>query len=145
MHENKKTIEVDAERFKEIEESYSGDRLSEKNTLRRPFKFQGSFFVAIGGISGGNSIPQEECYQIVPRHQFAGQAKWYGEKLENVPVSDEEAKWGDGWAEQRRSQAEGFYHGMLAKRGGSEWVLVGPPLVFQQKEGSVDSKQLELL
>lgn len=142
---NPRTEEVAADRLEEINESYSGDTICNEKTIRKPFKFESNFYVSTGGVSGGNSIPQEECYLLVRRQDFKGEAKFYGEKLENVPVNEEEAEYGDDWAAQRRSQPEGFYHGMLVKRGGSEWVLVGPPIAFVLKEGSVATKQLSLI
>ena len=141
---NCRTVEVDADRIAEIHGSYSGDRIVEK-TIRKPFKFEGDLYVCTGGFSRACPPEHEEtCYKLVRRSDFTGEAAWYGEALENVPVSSEEARWGHGWAEQRRSQPEGFYHGMLVKRGGSEWVLVGPCIVFTQKEGTVVTKQLTL-
>jgi len=121
--------------FDKVKASYSGDTIAESKTVRKPFKFEGAFYVSTGGCSGRNSLPSEEAYQMVPRDQFQGQAKWYGQKLGETQVE---------WGEQRRNQTEGFYHGMLIKRGETEWVLLGPPITFQPKEGAVPSKQLIL-
>lgn len=141
---NPRTVEVDADRLDEIHDSYSGDTLCDSKTIRKPFKFESNFYVSTGGYSKGDDR-QEDCYLLVRRQDFQGEAKWYGEKLENVTIDEEEAEYGEDWAAQRRSQPEGFYHGMLVKRGGSEWVLVGPPIVFMQKAGTVVTKQLTLI
>lgn len=120
MAKDWETIEVDADMLKEISESYSGDTIAESK-IRKPFKFQGSLFVSVGGFSGGGSTPEEECYHIVPRQEFKGKATLYGERL-NGDIED--------WAEERRAQAKGFYDGMLIKRGKSEWVLVEQLALF---------------
>jgi hypothetical protein len=139
---NPRTVEVEADSFGEIHDSYSGDRLVEK-VIRKPFKFESNFYVSTGGYSKGDD-KSEECYLLVRRQDFKGEPKFYGQKLENVPIDEEEAEYSEDWAAQRRSQPEGFYHGMLVKRGGSESVLVGPPIVFVQKAGTVVTKQLSL-
>ena len=133
MTENWPIVEVTADRLKEIHETYSGDTISNK-TIRRPFTHEGRLFVSVAGRDGGGLPSYEKCYRIVLREQFDGPAAWYGQ-----PNS------GADWAAKRRSQPEGFYHGMLIQRGRSEWVLVGPPLIFQQKQGSVSTQQPRLL
>lgn len=132
-------VDVTADKFAQVRDSYSGDTIADSKTVRKPFKHEGRFYVSTGGVSGGNSIPCEEAYELVGRQDFSGEAKWYGQKLREVTTDDEEE-----WSAQRRAQPRGFYHGMLVKRGKSEWVLVGPPLVFVVREGSSNSKQLEL-
>lgn len=123
-------IEVTADRLEEIRETYSGDTIANK-TIRRPFTHEGHLFVSVGGRTGGNLPPREECYRIVPREQFDGPTTWYGD-----PKDD---------PDKRRAQPEGFYHGMLIQRGKSEWVLVGPPIEFQLRKGSTRSQKLTLL
>lgn len=134
-------VEVTADKLAQIEESYSGDTIADSKSVRRPFKFNGKFYVSTGGVCRGPTVLEEEAYQIVPRGEFEGKACFYGEPLRQVGEDEE----GEDWAAQRRAQREGFYHGMLINRGKSEWVLVGPPLLFVAKEGSIGSKQLSLL
>ena len=128
--------EVIADKFQEIQDSYSGDTIADPKTVRKPFKFEGCLYISTGGASGGNSIPYEEAYRLVPRADFPGEVSYYGKGRQGA--------YGD-WAANRRAQPEGFYHGMLVTRGKTEWVLVGPPLVFVPKAGSIGSKQLDLL
>lgn len=143
---NARTIEVEADRLEEIHDSYSGDTLCNDKAVRKPFKFEGNFYVSTGGFCQGPSILGEECYMLVPRQNFKGEATYYGKKLTwPVVIIEEEKEYCEDWAAQRRSQPEGFYHRMLVKRGGSEWVLVGPPISFVPKEGSVATKQLTLI
>jgi len=132
-------VQVSLDIFDKVKGSYSGDTIAESKTVRKPFKFEGVFYVSTGGYSGRYSLPSEEAYQMVPRDQFQGQAKWYGQKLRDA-AADHLVDWG----EQRRNQPEGFYHGMLIKRGEMEWVLVGPPVIFQPREGEARTKQLAL-
>jgi hypothetical protein len=85
----------------------------------------------------------------VPRQDFEGEATYYGEKLTwPVTLAEDEKHWagedGEDWTALRRSQPEGFYHRMLINRGNSVWVLVGPPIQFKLKEGSVPTKQMSL-
>ena len=142
---NDRTIEVDADRLAEIQESYSGDTIASEKTTRKPFKFEGNFYVSTGGISGPDIIDEEECYMLVPRQDFKDAATYYGKKLMwPVTIREEEKEYAEDWAAQRRSQPEGFYHRMLIKRGKSEWVLIGPPILFKLRGGSVETKQLSL-
>ena len=135
MSKESRLVQVSRDIFDQLRESYSADKIGESKTVRKPFKFEGVFYVSTGGHLGKNSLPAEEAYQLVPRDQFQGLVKWYGQKLRETQVD---------WGEQRRNQPEGFYHGMLIKRGETEWVLLGPPITFQPKDGDVPSKQLTL-
>lgn len=124
MHDDWETVEVSEDKFKLVKESYSGDTIAEGKTVRKPFKHNGVFYVATGGFSPGtvsHKRPYEEAYRIVPREQFAGVPKWYGQRIRDD---------GTDWGEQRRNQPEGFYHGMLIKRGDDEMVLMGPGIHF---------------
>lgn len=130
-------IEVTTDRMNPVSESYSADRIAEKGPVRKPFKYQGKFYISSGGSSGGKVDPRrkEEAYQIVPRSEFKGDPQWYGRRIQ--PGDDD-------WAEQRRQQPDGFYHGMLVKHGQVDCVLVGPPLLFVEKEGTLPVKKLTL-
>jgi hypothetical protein len=146
MHlKNARTIEVDADRLAEIQESYSGDTIASEHTIRKPFKFEGNFYVSTGGFSGPNIVDEEECYILVPMQDFKDAATYYGKKLMwPATIREEEKEYAEDWDAQRRCQPEGFYHRMLIKRGKSEWVLIGPPILFKLKENSVETKQLSL-
>lgn len=137
MRNNLTIIEVTADRMNPVSESYSADRIAEKGPVRKPFKYQGKFYISSGGSSGGKVDPRrkEEAYQIVPRSEFKGDPQWYGRRIQ--PGDDD-------WAEQRRQQPDGFYHGMLVKHGQVDCVMVGPPLLFVSKEGTLPVKKLTL-
>ncbi len=127
-------IEVEADRIeKYYHTTYSADTIAESKTIRGTFPWQGNFYVVTGGIVQGDSVIQVTAYRIMPRDRFNGKADFYGE--------------GEGtgyWADTRRAQPEGFYHGMLVNRGSRLWVLVGPPLVFTRKPGSAAFRQTSL-
>jgi len=131
--ENEKVVVLEADRLKVIEESYSGDTIADTSTIRQPFKFGGGMYVSVGAVYRGPITIQHQCYKIVPRSQFAGATGWYGDRSAETPDDD--------WATKRRAQPEGFYHGMLVKRGKTEWVLAGPPILVVLEAGTVQSKQ----
>ena len=136
MRDDLTVIEVTADTMKSVSGSYSADRIAEKSPVRKPFKYKGKFYISSGSAVGGKLDPRhkEKTYQIVPRGEFKGTPLWYGKRIQP----------GDDWAEQRRQHPDGFYHGMLIKHGGAEFVMVGPPLIFVEKEGSLATKQLAL-
>lgn len=111
-------IEVKPELYDEVEASYSADRISEDQPVRKPFKFKGRFY-----ISTGNTIPCPgwECYELVDQGLYNGAIRTY-----RVPKGREYEE----YYESLRRDPKGFYHGMLVKRGNRLCVLVGPPLTF---------------
>lgn len=131
----KREVQLDAEKFKEMEDSYSGDRISEHQPVRKPFKYDGKLYISVGGFSG-KSHSEEDAYQLVPRGEFTGEGRTY-----SVPAGREYEE----YYESLRNDPMGFYHGMVVRRGATEWVLVGPELLFVLKKGSVPAKQLQLL
>ena len=141
MKDDLTVIEVTADTMKVVSTSYSADRISENSPVRKPFKYKSKFYISSGSALGSNLHPHhtEKAYPIVPRSEFKGIPHQYGERIHPHGETVEEE-----WAAQRRALPEGFYHGMLIKHGGAEFVMVGPPLVFVEKEGSLPVKQLAL-
>lgn len=143
MKEAQRVAEVSVSKAQEIRESYSGDTIASQKTIRGPFQFEGRTYVSVGWIQTG-----EECYRVVPRDQCDDDVAWYGEELTwDVTLTESEKRYG-GWGAYRRSQPEGFYHRMLVKRGKSEWVMLGPPVLFVSREENkelVKTEQLALL
>jgi hypothetical protein len=109
---NKEVVEVDPKRLDrdhgDIADSYCADTIATEGRTRKPFRFQGGEWVNTG--SYGQHF---ECYRIVAVEQFDGPTAPY-------------AKW--DWAAMRGHEMGG-YHGMSAKQGGREIVLVGPPII----------------
>lgn len=112
----KDIIYVDAQTLAKIHASYSGDRISEHQPVRKPFLHDGKFYISTGG-SGGS----EEAYLLMPRDAFTGEVRTY-----SVPPGREY----DEYYESLRNDPNGFYHGMLVKQGKEEHVLVGPEVTF---------------
>ena len=122
------TVLVDQETFEKLEASNSCDRISEGTAVRKPVKVEGKLYVATSSGMG-----KVEAYQLVPKEEFTGEVRTY-----RVPKGREY----DEYYESLRSDPNGFYHGMLSKRGQVEHVLVGPPVTFVTK---VDEGEFEKL
>mgnify|MGYP007059504006 CR=1 FL=1 len=95
----------------DISASYSGDLIALKNRVRQPFRLQGWLCVAVG--IGPQTV---KAYRLLSLDQFTGAPTTYREKLR--------ANHGD----DARRDPNGFYHGMRVQRGGSVYVLCGPPI-----------------
>ncbi len=115
-------IEVDQALFAQIRASASPDRIQEDQPVRKPFSFEDKVYVSTGTALGTKPIASaEEAYLLVPREEYKDQVRTY-----RVP----EGRQYDEYYESLRNDPNGFYHGMLVKRGKSEAVLVGPPVIF---------------
>lgn len=138
-----RVVEISTGKVPEIRESYSADTIAAQKRIRGPFQFEGRLYVSVGWIQAG-----EECYRVVPKDQCNDDAVWYGEEITwSVTLTETEQQWATSWAAHRRSQPEGFYHRMLVKRGKSDWVMLGPSILFvlRDDEALVETKQLALL
>ncbi len=107
-------------------ESYSGDTIAEYDTIRKPFLFEGKLYCNIGGTR-----QKFEGYRVVERSQF--QERTFRDSdlagFRRTPYYDPRLK--EQFAgDQRRHAPKGYYHGVRVKRGGKEYVLVGPPVEF---------------
>jgi ParB/RepB/Spo0J family partition protein len=111
-------IYVDSKFFTEhVEPSYSGATISEKGSIvKKPFTYEGKQYIATGGCSG-----VEECYQLMLKDDFKGETRTY-----SVPQGRDYEE----YYESLRNDPNGFYHGMLVKRGKNDCVLVGPEISF---------------
>ncbi len=112
-------VAVSPEMFDKIEGSYSADRISEGTAVRKPVEVEGKLYLATGSGMG-----KVEAYQLIPREEFTGGVRTY-----KVPPGREY----DEYYESLRNDPNGFYHGMLVKRGAHEHALVGPPIIFVVK------------
>lgn len=93
----------------DINRSYSAQSIAEnKGKIKTPFRHAGADWVSIGSGGRGSLIGRdhEECYRVVAREAFDGEAWKYGEHI-----------------------AAG-YHGMLVDWKGRAMVLAGPSCVF---------------
>ena len=121
------TVLVDQETFAKLEASNSCERISEGTAVRTPVEFWGELYVATGSGMG-----KVEAYHLVPREQFFGEVRTY-----KVPAGREYGE----YLESLRNDPNGFYHGMLVKRGKEECVLAGPEVTFVTKVDEGDFSQ----
>jgi len=119
MPETISQVAVSPEMFGKIEGSYSADRISEGTAVRKPAAVEGKLYVATG-----SSMGKVEAYQLVPGEEFTDVVRTY-----KIPKGREY----DEYYESLRNDPNGFYHGMLVKRGAHEYALVGPPIIFVVK------------
>jgi len=101
--------------YEKVEGSYSGLSLATQGKVLRPFRFRGADWVNTGsGFFRGNA--DFDCYRIVPPAEYPGPGKpaVYDDHNFHTAVRDD----------------LGSYHGMLAKRGREDVVLIGPPIVL---------------
>lgn len=109
--------------LRKVEASYSAMSLSSSGKVLRPFDYRSKQWVNTGGhFHRGNA--DLECYRIVPVAEFAGPGEACTYHLH-------------GFHHERRDDLGG-YHGMMAKLGVADVVLVGPPIVFVHKAGVPD-------
>jgi ParB/RepB/Spo0J family partition protein len=116
---NENTILVDQETFDKLAESNSCDRISEGKPVRKPVEFEGKLY-----LSTGSSNDEVEAYVLVSRAEFQGEIRTY-----SVPKGRDYEEYFDSL----RADPNGFYHGMLVKRGKEDCVLVGPEVSFVTK------------
>ncbi len=112
---------VNDEQFEKIHASYSADRISEGQPVRKPFEFEGKLYTSVGNVTEPGIESREEAYQLLAREEFTGEVRTY-----LAPDGQESEE----YYESLRSDPLGFYHGMLVKRGKTDYVLVGPPITF---------------
>lgn len=109
----------------DIAASYSADRIGMGEPVRKPFQWNGAWWLCVSRRHRGTES-EAEAYRLVHPQAFTGQLTSYREK-----VIDGDAA---------RSDPNGFYHGMAVKHAGNVFVLSGPPAVLVPGEAA----QLEL-
>jgi hypothetical protein len=116
---------VDEGTFQKIKQSYSADKIGERNTARKAVVVDGKKYIATAGYTrGGLGMPSYEAYEQVTREEFIEE---FGE---------EPRKYGEVPPEKLRDQGLGFWHGQLIKRGKSLYALKGPPITFTISGGT---------
>jgi len=125
-------VYVDREILTQLEASYSADRISEGASIRKPVQFENRLYVAVG-----TNNSRVDAYALVPREDFTGTVRTY-----RVPPDREYEE----YYESLRNDPKGFYHGMLVKHRGKEWVLIGPEVTFVNKsdaQGKITTTALQ--
>lgn len=98
----------------DIAASYSADKISAEDAVRRPFEWRDQLWVAVQVAYRSRSV---EAYRLVAPEAFDGEAMSLEERLS------------DG-GDRARADLNGFYHGIGVSRAGGNWVLCGPPARF---------------
>jgi hypothetical protein len=109
----------------DISASYSADRIGMSQPVRKPFEWKGGLWVCVGKGHRGGEV-SAEAYRLVHPQMFDGEPMTYAARVRNGDAA--------------RADANGFYHGMLVKHAGAEFVLCGPPVTFAPGQ----SEQLSL-
>lgn len=102
----------------DIHSSYSGETIATKGTIRKPFEWQGSLWVAVS-TSESSGVRQAEAYRLLPEQLMEGAPVTYSAKS-GIPEG----------AKAARADPRGFYHGMTVKYGRNTFVLCGPKTTF---------------
>lgn len=110
----------------DIHASYSADTIGQGGTVRRLFKWQNGLCICTS-IHNFEAAYHCEAYRLLPRPHFEG-----------TPVTYQEAAMSSC---ARRESGMGFYHSILVKSAGKDFVLVGPSMRF----GPNETEQLSLL
>ena len=64
---------TDQATLEKIAESYSADKLSENNTIRKPFTFRGKLYTVTGSMSsGGYGYYHVNACELIPADHFQG-------------------------------------------------------------------------
>ena len=106
-----------------VEPSYSGDTIADRGSIvKKPFAYGGKLYIATGSSWGDER--EWNCYQLMPKDDFKGETRTY-----RIPKGQNYEE----YYESLRKDPNGFYHGMLVKRGKDDCVLVGPEISFLAK------------
>jgi hypothetical protein len=99
----------------DISASYSADRIAMGQSIRKPFRWQGSDWTCVSK-SGCDGVQSAQAYRLVHLTQFPGTPTSYGEKTRDGDAA--------------RADPNGFYHGMTITHAAQQLVLSGPPATF---------------
>ena len=111
----------------DIAASYSADRIGMAQPVRKPFSWQGGFWVCVG-MGHLRGVTTAEAYRLIHPQVFDGEPLSYSAKTAN--------------SEAARADPNGFYHGMSVKHAGQIMILAGPPATFapgQAEQGDLFS------
>lgn len=114
----------------DIYASYSGESLTHTpSVVRNPFQHGGETYVCVGMTFGGMEYHTDaKAYRLIPRRYYTAQVSTYEQKC----------KAGD----RSRRDPMGFCNGVRALYRKEEYILVGPPVIFQA-DPSIQSQKPE--
>lgn len=113
----------------DIAAAYSADTISQTGTVRAPFRWKGHLWVTVMMMTGAKTVAK--AYRLTLPSLFDGTPQSYDSRR-------------TGGADEARSAATGYYHGMLIRHQGREHVLLGPPVCFEADPGMQPSVQQSL-
>lgn len=99
----------------DISASYSADRIGRSQLVRKPFSFHGQLWVCVGKCGD-----VAEAYRLVHPSCFSDKTFHYNDRNRGGINAE--------------SDANGFYHGMIVKHRGQDFVLSGPKTKFIKGE-----------
>lgn len=102
----------------DIHASYSAHTIASQSIVRKPFKWRGEAWIAVG-LSGIGGVQQADAFRLVAAGLFQGAVNTY-----RLRCGNERA------ARLARRDPMGFYHGMRVRHNGAAYVLVGPEETF---------------
>jgi hypothetical protein len=101
-----------------IHRSFSALAIMNGASINEPFSLNGDLWVSVSANGVGmtqTGKDEFEAYRLVPKADFPGESVSYATKISG--------RYGP-------PEPLGLYHGVQARRGGEEFVLVGPPDIF---------------
>jgi ParB/RepB/Spo0J family partition protein len=137
LPDHSKTLRVPAERINtewgavgaDIAATYSADIIDgngKQGRIKRPARVGDLLVVCMG--FGAQPKGTLDVWRVIPREEWTGPTWTFVEKMRLDP---DHVRSG----ETARNDPLGFYHGMTAKAGGKEWVIVGPQIrLIAEKE-----------
>jgi len=113
--------------------SYSADRISENKPVRAPFHWQGSLWICVGMFGRGEVWAEASAYRLIPIKLFDGEPISYGQRCAS-----------DDLREAARQNPMGFYHAMVVRHEGEQFVLCGPEGTFVPGAAEEPSSAVQL-
>jgi hypothetical protein len=99
----------------DIAASYSADRIAMGQSIRKPFRWQGSDWVCVS-TQCRDGVQSAQAYRVVHATQFPGNPASYRDKTRDGDAA--------------RSDPNGFYHGTTVTHAAQQLVLCGPAAIF---------------
>ena len=112
-------VEVEAKRFDELRECYSGDSLGQNKC--KAVAFANRLWTVTGTVSGGKVTPSVQLHELVPREQYKGATGPYPFDTDGI-----------------------FYKGQVVKARGRSFVMSGRELTIVRNDDAPEN-QLDLL
>lgn len=129
----RRKIATDPCRLQEIAATNSSGRISGKQSICRPFPFEGENWICTGAMSEGMEWRNAECFRLCDPVIWAGKYPDIEPRTYDKHdfFSDLRADWGG-------------YHAMIVTSNGQQMILEGPPVIFIEGAATEYRKQPSL-